>query len=151
MPTPQHAPMPAPRRGNAAQLVTQNEQTLLAAYQTRGGVARGDELVSLVRTRADQPLSRVARWIVDRDALQFRLQDETVFPLFQFDMADMSVRADVRRVMAELTPAFDNDDMAQWFVRQNAWIAGSRPVDLLARDVDSVVAAARADRCMLLG
>lgn len=155
MPNPQHAQMTVPRRSASAldtsTLAAQTEQVMLSAYQARGGVARGEELVSLVRTRVDQPLSRVARWIVRGDALQFSCGRETLFPLFQFDLDDMSVRRDVRGVMAALTPAFDDTDMAQWFVRPNAWIAGSRPVDVLTRDADSVLAAARADRYMLLG
>jgi alkylation response protein AidB-like acyl-CoA dehydrogenase len=128
----------------------QNDRTL-GSYVSRGGVARGSELVSLIRTRADQPISRIARWIVSRQAVQFKSGPETVFPLFQFDLAEMSIRSDVRRVLAELADAFDDFEVAQWFVQPNACLAGATPVDALPYDVDGVLAAARTDRFVVLG
>ena len=138
-------------RGSCASPDIGQSDPTLGSYVRRGGVACGDELVSLIRTHADQPISRVARWIVGREAVQFKYGHDTVFPLFQFDLAEMSIRSDVRRVLAELAAAFDDAEIAQWFVRPNAWLAGATPVDALQYGVDGVLEAARADRFLILG
>ena len=35
------------------------------AYERRGGLASGDEVARLLRRHSEQPLSVLARWIVD--------------------------------------------------------------------------------------
>jgi hypothetical protein len=120
-------------------------------YLCRGGLARGDELLNLVRTHCDQPISRVARWIVGREVLQYRSGLDAAFPLFQFDVADMSIRPAVRQVIGELSGVLDDGELAQWFVRPNLSLDGAMPVDALKRDAGAVIAAARTDRFIARG
>ena len=122
-----------------------------SAYASSGGVVSGAEIVLLLRGHSSQSISRVARWIVAREVVQFKWRGETLLPLFQFDLANMSVRPHTRRVIAELAPAFDDMDLAQWFVRPNSRLADALPVDLFERDLLAVLAAARADRLARMG
>lgn len=127
------------------------ERSIDCEYLRRGGLARGDELLNLVRTRCDQPISRVARWIVGREVLQYRSGADIVFPLFQFDLSDMSILDPVRDVIAELTSVLDDSELAQWFVRPNLSLNGAAPADALRREPQSVVDAARVDRFVIRG
>jgi hypothetical protein len=127
------------------------ERSMEREYVSRGGLARGDELLALVRTRCDQPISRVARWIVGREAIQYRSGTEAAFPLFQFELSDMSIRPAVAGVIAELSPALDDIELAEWFVRPNATLAGAMPADVIDDDPGAVIAAARADRFVIRG
>lgn len=116
---------------------------LLSAYRRHGGLARPPEL-----------LQRGLPWpAADDDALPVRFDwaHQTWLPLFQFEPASTSVRADVRRVVRELGPAFDDWQLARWFVEPNSWLGGRSPVDRLARDLEAVCDAARADRFVAMG
>ena len=67
-----------------------------------GGVATGDEVAGLMQKHWDQAVSTVARWIVGRSVLSFTWQSQTLLPLFQFDLASMSLRPCVTAVLREL-------------------------------------------------
>ena len=70
--------------------------TMLRAYKTGGGLARGDEIASRLH-ECGGGVSQLARWIVEREVISFKWQSELWLPWFQFDPVDMSVRADVHR------------------------------------------------------
>jgi hypothetical protein len=125
--------------------------TMAVAYWRTGGLMTSDELLCLVRQHADQPISRLARWIVTRQVVSFTWQSHTLLPMFQFDPADMALRAGPREVTLELAGAFDSWDLASWFAQPNAWLQGEAPVDVIARDQPSVLRAARADRFIAAG
>jgi hypothetical protein len=69
-----------------------------------------------------------------------RQRSERVFPGFQF-AEDGQPRDVVRRVLEVLDRT--GWELAAWFVSPNAWLDGSRPVDVL--DDDRVVEAAEHD------
>jgi hypothetical protein len=49
---------------------------VLHAFQRTGGLASGAELTFLLRRRTSQPISMLARWIVQRRVVSFRWQGE---------------------------------------------------------------------------
>ena len=93
--------------------------------------------------------SRLA--LLTRAGVNFERQSQTLVPLFQFDLSDMSLRPSVTAILRELTDVFDDLALALWFAEPNAWLADSSPVDVLTSDPDSVLAAARADRFIARG
>ena len=121
------------------------------AFRATGGLVSGDELARRLRRHADQPISTLARWIVERRALSFAWQTRTLLPMFQFDLSDMTLRPTVTAVARELKDVFDDWDLVLWFARPNVWLSDSAPVDLIAADAPAVLDAARADRFIALG
>ena len=121
------------------------------AFEQQGGLALGDEVAGLMRSRCEQPVSMLARWIVARRVVSFSWRSQTLLPLFQFDRIDMSLHAATCDVVAELVPVFDDWDLASWFAHPNSWLGGASPVDTIARDPASTVQAARADRFIAHG
>ena len=124
---------------------------LLHAFRPGGGIASADEVTNLLRRRTDQPISVLARWIVDHQALSFRWQSLTMLPLFQFDLSTMTLRQPVSEVNRELLPALGGWDVALWFARPNAWLGDVPPVEAIATDARAVYDAARADRFLARG
>jgi len=124
---------------------------LHAAFQSTGGIANSNEMTVRLRAHYDQPISQLARWIVARDVVSYTDCSETFLPLFQFELAQMSPRQDVRTVIAELVSVFDDLELAWWFAESNAWLSGSTPVDSLRGDPGAVLNAARADRFVANG
>ena len=59
------------------------------AYARSGGLASGDEIARRLRRREAQPLSTIARWIVDRRIVSLDWQSQMLIPLFQFDLTDI--------------------------------------------------------------
>jgi hypothetical protein len=118
---------------------------MLEAYRRSGGLVSGHDAARLLRKRADQPLSILARWIVSRAVVCFEACGETWLPMFQFDR-DMSLRQDVRRATAELAGAFDAWQMALWLATPHASLDGAAPVDLIAEQPERILAAARSER-----
>jgi len=121
------------------------------AFTGHGGWASGDELARRLRTHFDQPLSTLARWIVGRTIVQIEWQGNTLIPLFQFDMSDMSLQSTVAHLVAELVPVFGDWDLALWFAEPNSWLRDMAPVDVLQTHPLEVVHAARADRFVARG
>jgi hypothetical protein len=124
---------------------------VLRAFQRTGGLVSGHELTFLMRGRTSQPISMLARWIVERRVVSFEWHGETLLPMFQFDRADMSVHRDVAAILDELEGTFDDWGLATWFALPNAWLKDRSPVDLLPLDPNAVRHAARADRFIARG
>ena len=105
----------------------------------------------MLRKRTSQPISMLARWIVERRVVSFGLRGEYLVPMFQFEGTYMAVRRSVSAVLAELKGVFDDWDLATWFVLPNDWLGGHAPVHVLPIDPHAVLQAARADRFIAQG
>lgn len=121
------------------------------AYGQRGGFVTGDEVAGLMRGHVDQPVSVLARWIVTRQVLGFEWRSQTWIPLFQFNLAEMSVRPDVWHVLRELSSALEDWELAIWFASPNVWLQDAVPLDMIDRDPSAVLHAARTDRFVAMG
>jgi len=119
---------------------------MLQAFRETGGVMRGDEAAALMQVRGTGSLSLLARWIVAREVLSFEWQGELWVPLFQFNLADMSLRPEVARISGEWSSAFDGWTLACWFATPHEHLGQRLPADVLAEDAGAVLQAARADR-----
>lgn len=124
---------------------------LVRSYRRGGGLIEANALALCLRERCDQPISRLARWIVRRDIVVVAGHGALLVPLFQFDGATGEVLAVVRQALEELNGAFDDREIADWFVQPNCWLDDHWPLDLLESDPAAVVEAARADRFIARG
>ena len=116
------------------------------ALLCHGGLITGDDLTLLLRTRSDQPISIIARWIVARKIMSFTWREQTLIPLFQFNLRDVSLRTSVMNAADELRTVFDDWELVRWFTEPNGWLRDAAPVDLIHYDDQAVLQAARADR-----
>jgi len=123
----------------------------LADYSAYGGVANGNEVAERLRVTVRQPLSVLARWIVDRHVITFTCRARPMLPLFQFDFDQGCVRDGAAAALSELTAVMSDDEVARWFSLPNTWLNGAVPAQKLLIDVPGVVAAARADRFVAKG
>ena len=57
----------------------------------------------------------------------------------------------VRAALAELEGAFDDWEIGAWFAQPNSWLDEQLPLDVVGRDDDAVIHAARADRFIARG
>lgn len=114
------------------------------AYERAGGLMHADEVALRMRRHHDQPLSLLARWIVTRALVVVPWGRDTLVPMFQFDHTTMTPRAALAPVLHELTPVFDDLQLAHWFSAPNTALGGCMPMELLGDD--AVLQAARADR-----
>ncbi|MEO8523644.1 MAG: hypothetical protein ABI460_02885 [Caldimonas sp.] len=122
-----------------------------SSFGCHGGLYGGDELALLTRGRGEQPMSLIARAIVNRSLVNVVWQGKLLIPAFQFALHGCSVRDDVAVVVDELVKPFDDWELALWFALPNLWLKDMAPVDMLARDPAAVLGAARADRFIALG
>lgn len=131
------------------------EDQQLAAMQrvflATGGVVTSDQFIGLLRRRASQPISVLARWIVAREVVSLSWHGQVMIPLFQFDAARMELLESIPPILGELVGVFDDWDIAQWFATPNAWTEGVAPAEVLRRDGLAVLKAARGDRFLLRG
>ena len=104
-----------------------------------------------MRRRSDQPISTLARWIIDRKVVHFASQGTMLLPMFQFDRDRMLLDPIVVSVVRELRDAFDDWEIARWFIAPNAGTNDSAPVDAFESDPLVALAAARMDRFVALG
>ena len=133
---------------NCEQVVCREDEevraVLLAAYAPLGGVCDGDEVLSSLRcTGQQQPLSLLARLIVDREVIAVCCHGTTLLPIFQFDRTSWLARADVRRVVRQLRSVLDALDLGLWFATPNVALSGRCPASEIDTDAQAVLQAAR--------
>lgn len=118
---------------------------MLGAYRCSGGLARVDDVVTLLEGSGRAGVATLARWIVERSVISFEWQQQTWLPWFQFKRADRVPAPALRAVLAELAPVCDGWAVAHWFTRPHPALAGGAPVDLIASDPNAVLQAARVE------
>jgi hypothetical protein len=121
------------------------------AFRAHGGFVCTDEVAQRLRCLVDQPISRLARWIVSRSVISISWRAQTLMPAFQFQLAEMSIRPCIADVLGELRDVFDNWELALWFAAPNAWLDDAAPVTLMTHDALAVLQAARTDRFVACG
>lgn len=124
---------------------------LAQRFARHGGVVPAEEVALLMRRHVEQPVSQLARWIVGGRVVHFTERSQTLVPLFQFFLDDMSIRPAVATLLGELGSVMDSDELATWLVTPNDWLAGASPIETLEVDFPAVLDAARADRFVAAG
>lgn len=119
---------------------------VLHAYERTGGLWSSDEVSRMLRRRTAQPVSLLARWIVDTLVISLAWRGEYLLPAFQFDVGHATVRRPVFAVLEALDGTFKDLDLASWFALPNAHLDDAAPVDVIELDPDAVLEAARAER-----
>jgi hypothetical protein len=108
-----------------------------------GGLVSGDTMAMAMRKFRDQPISTLARWIVDRTVISLDWHGHVMLPMFQFDPFDMSPRSDVHDIAQALAATHADWDIALWFAQPNALLDGEIPIDVIEHDFAAVMQAAR--------
>jgi hypothetical protein len=124
--------------------------TMRAAYQAKGGFARGDDLARLLEERGRGGIVSLARLIVAGEVFGFEWRHTLWIPMFQFTV-DLGLRPGLKEVLAELASEYDGQRLAAWFVEPNGWLDDARPIDVLDSNPSEVLQAARADRFVATG
>lgn len=130
---------------------TANDASLLDAAADHGGYFSAEELTAALRRHRSQPLSAIARWIVQREVLSLRRQGSLVMPVFQFSRPAFEPLPIVRLVLGELSDVLSDAEIAAWFFRPNLWLDGCLPACAIRASVEAVHRAARADRWAIRG
>jgi hypothetical protein len=146
---PGRSQVPAAANADASRLRLAQFNAMDAAYRSTQGACDCTEVVLRLLPHCDQPISTLAHWIVDRKVVAFDWRSQTLLPLFQFQLSDMSLRPPVQHVVQELTGVLDDWDLALWFALPNHWLNLARPVDAIDNDAPAVLDAARAQRFAL--
>ena len=118
------------------------------AFRLHGGFMDTDEVALKLRCCCDQPISRLARWIVSRSIVCISWEAQIRIPVFQFAPANMSIRPCCAAILDELRDVMDNWEIGLWFASPNARLDFSTPVAVLAREAPEVLQAARRDRLL---
>jgi hypothetical protein len=119
---------------------------LLNAFRESGGLARANEVASQFQRRSGRDISVLGGWLLKRQAIAFEWHSKLWMPLFQFNPSDMSLRAGLADILAELVVVYNDWDLASWFAKPNPWLSEGRPADVLDVAAPQVLWAARAER-----
>jgi hypothetical protein len=121
------------------------------AFQSSGGLARGDDLARLLEHQGHGDSASLAQLIVSRQVFGIAWQGDFWVPMCQFDLRDLSLKDWPRQLLAETAEACDDGSLAAWLVLPNTWLGDLCPVELLDVDLPAVLASARADLHRLAG
>ena len=116
---------------------------LSRGYRTFGGLTRGAELAD---RWPNGSLTWLARRIASREVVSFDWRGDLWLPTFQFASSEPRVTSSARTLIAELAPALEDWELAQWFVAPNAWLQNATPLESMREDFERVHDAARAHR-----
>ena len=147
-PAPGHDCWPHERALQATWDIVQERRfaALGAALVRHGGLVPADRLCGLLRAHWDQPLSRIARWVVRREVVSVSWRTQVWLPMFQFERPSLDVRPAVSEAVAALRQVYDDWELAEWFVRPHDLLARRVPAVEVACDPGAVKEAARRDR-----
>lgn len=113
------------------------------AFERAGGLCTSDQFAGRLRGLHSQPISCVARWIVNRQIVSFTWAGEIMVPCFQFIGGSLAPARIVARLLAELDPAMSDWEIGVWFATGNdALDARSPALALRGGDDDAVLRAA---------
>ena len=124
-----HAPQ-APQRHAASPAQDHTDHEFIAmlnSYRDNGGLARAQEVAELLRRRGGGDLSTLANWIVNKKIICFEWQAKIWLPLFQFNRIDMTLRPELRLLLAEFSSGFNAWELALWFAQTNPSLADRTP------------------------
>ena len=121
------------------------------ALRGKGGLARADDLARLLEDCRHVDFIGLAKLMVSGAIFSFEWGGSHWIPMFQFNLADLTVKPAARSVLAELNTTFDGWSLAEWFTQPNDWLAGRPPIDVIDSDLPVVLDAARADRFIANG
>jgi hypothetical protein len=113
---------------------------LASGYRSFGGVAPSAEIAT---RRPLDGISRLARSIVLREVISYEWRGDYWLPRFQFEGSDLLVSEEAGILIAELSVALDDWELARWFVAPNAWLHHRTPLQTMREDFDHVHDAAR--------
>jgi hypothetical protein len=119
---------------------------LLNAFRDSGGLARANEVAAQFQRRSGQGIPVLGGWLIRRQAIGFEWHSKLWMPLFQFNPSDMTLRAGLADILAELVVVYNDWDVANWFAKPNPWLSEGLPADVLAVAAPQVLWAARAER-----
>jgi len=120
-------------------------------FSAYGGAATGDDVAERLRVCVRQPVSALARWIVDKQVITFSCGSRLMLPLFQFDFDQGCVRSNAAAALLELKGVMTDNEVACWFAQPNTGLDGGVPAQRLLIDFPAVLAAARVDRFVVKG
>jgi len=87
-------PIPGPRGAAKCEKASESE-SLMIAFSAHGEVALGDGMAAYLTKFHAQPISTLARWIVDRKVIHFYRLESLMIPTFQFQPGSGQVRISV--------------------------------------------------------
>jgi hypothetical protein len=116
------------------------------AYRRTGGMADRRELVRWMVDCGAGDAASLAGLLAGRAVFGFAADERYWLPMFQFDLADLSIRPAPTRVAAALGGALDGWLLAQWFAQPHPGLDDRRPVDVLNGDPARVLAVAAGEQ-----
>jgi len=106
------------------------------------GAFSAAQVADLAGSKAKNRAALASRWQQEGRILGVRHRGQLLYPAFQFD-ADGRPLPVISRVLKTFGEGSGSWETALWFTAANGWLGGVRPVDLLAKEPDKVVDAAR--------
>lgn len=117
--------------------------TMLEAFRATGGTARAEIVGQLLQDRHAGDTVSLAKLLNSGQLFGFEWRASLWIPMFQFDAGDLSLKAGVQRVRAELPPLWSGWTLASWFAAPNERFGGRNAADTIDLDLTAVVQAAR--------
>lgn len=102
------------------------------------GVLTSEEVHDLAGSRAGNKSAMATRWRKEGRIFAIDHRGRTYFPAFQFDNAGRPLPA-IAKVIEHLGADETGWQLALWFITNNGWLGGRRPVDLLESEPEAVV------------
>jgi hypothetical protein len=107
------------------------------------GLRDSDQVAELAGSTASNRSATASRWLAARRIFAVNQRGARLYPSFEFG-TDGRPRPVIARMLEAFEPfGLDGWEIALWFTTASGWLDDKRPVDLLTREPDKVVQAAR--------
>jgi hypothetical protein len=113
------------------------------------GALSSVQVAELAGSQAKNRAALAHRWKEEGRIFAVSYQGTTGFPSFQFD-ASGRPRPVIAEIIDVLGRRSSEWELALWFIAETGWLGGRRPVDLLDRQPEAVLEAARQEAAELV-
>lgn len=144
MGTPEAASETAVPNGPALELLSRYEKACEGAVK-EFGLLRSDDLARAVHSTGENVSLIASKWRRKGDIFAVSYIGEPGYFAFQFDLMSVRPRPAIAKIIQAFPPNTDGWQLALWLVAANPRLANRRPVDVLGRNPEQVIEAAKGE------
>jgi hypothetical protein len=125
--------------------IERNARTRDAFIKASGGLMTSLEVAKLAASEAGNRAQLAYRWKKEGKIFSVQFKGEPYYPAFQFEPHTGRPHEVIPRLIKTLGKFYTGWSLALWFTSGSDWLDGKRPIDVIAKNPEAALGAAKAE------
>lgn len=129
--------------------IAQNIKVRDEFVRLSAGLLNAEQVAAVLGSAAKNRSAMASRLKEAGKVLVVRYGQRDLFPLFQFDIVNQRPYTEMEQILTILAEGYDSGwQRALWFITENDWLNGKKPISIWPRQRQAVVNAAESEKAM---